>query len=282
MKAIKETKETNKVSEPIETNKVFELIDYLIKNIENIKKYEKLMKQYDRLRDEMRYLEPANALEDDTKYKEKEKEFDVLLVKWDEIKKPYNDKINSFEFNRYYFQKDLKSILNKWIKNIIEKEDAEIKKNALNEIREYKDKFTMLQTDLIIKFMRHLNFDFYDLDYVLNGSTIYDDVGFFSKYIQPKYSGLSKALQDYLKGANDEVIESIIDNKQLPHGATKPQWIKKADAVRFGKYVGLEYSQLRELFDNNVKANDKPNDIDNNNEIRNILSQHKVPQAEQE
>ena len=268
-----------------EQNKVFELIDFLFENIEKIKTFQKFMEKYDTLNDEMKYLKPKNELLDDAEYQKKKKEFDDFLITWNRIKKTYNDKINSFEFSkRYSFKSEFESILNGWIENIIEKGDAESKNNALKEIRIYKSKFKALQTEIIRKFTWHLSFStqFDDLDYILNGSIIHNDEGFFSKYIQPKYSGLSKALQGYLEGVNDEVIESIIDEHKLPQGADKPKWKRKADGARFGKYVGLENRQLRELFNNDIRTNNIPPDANRNSEIRNILLRYKVPQAKQE
>lgn len=123
---------------------------------------------------------------------------------------------------------------------------------------------------------------FSGLECILIGNSFYG-IGFFNQYIQPKYSGLSKALATYLEGATDEVIESIIDEHKLPQGAVKPKWKSNADGARFGKYVGLSYSQLRELFDNNVRANNLPktNGIDRKNDIQYILMKYKVPQAKQ-
>lgn len=272
-----------------EKNKVFELIDYLFENIEKIKTYQKIFEKHDTLRTEIRNLEPKNELEDDTEYREKKKELNELITKWNEIKKPYSNKIDSFDFiNKYNgrcFKDGFVSILTTWIKNITENGSAENKKDALKEIRDYRDKFEALQTDLITEFMRHLGFYFLfdDLERILNGNS-FDGVGFFNQYVQPKYSGLSKALQDYLEGANDEVIESIIDEHKLPQGAEKPKWKSNADGARFGKYVGLSYSQLRELFDNNIRANNlpKPNGINRKNGIELILMKYKVPQKKQE
>lgn len=272
-----------------EKNKVFELIDYLFENIEKIKTYQKLMEKYDTLRNEVDYLKPKNELEDDTEYQKKKKELDDFLIRWKKIIKPYSNKIDSFEFidkyDRHLFKNDLDNILTTWIKNITENGSVENKKDALKEIRVYKDKFKVLQTDLITKFMWHLGFSFLldDLKCILNGNS-FDGVGFFNQYIQPKYSGLSKELQPYLDGANDEVIESIIDEHKLPQGADKPKWKSNADGARFGKYVGLSYRQMRDLFDNNVRANNLPktNGIDRKDVIQHILMRHKVPQAKQE
>lgn len=271
-----------------ENNKVFELIDYLFNNIEKIKTYQKLMEKYDTLNNEVDYLKPKNLLLDDTEYQKKKKEFDEFCIRWEKIIKPYSNKIDSFEiidkYDRGSFKNDLENILTTWIKNITENGSAENKKDALKEIRVYRDKFKALQTDLITKFMWYLGFStlFSGLECILIGNSFYG-IGFFNQYIQPKYSGLSKALATYLEGATDEVIESIIDEHKLPQGAVKPKWKSNADGARFGKYVGLSYSQLRELFDNNVRANNLPktNGIDRKNDIQYILMKYKVPQAKQ-
>lgn len=272
-----------------ENNKVFELIDYLFNNIEKIKTYQKLMEKYDTLRTEIDNLKPKNELEDDTEYQKKKKEFNEFITTWNKIKEPYSNKIDSFEiidkYDRGLFKNDLENILTTWIKNITENGSAENKKDALKEIRDYRDKFKALQTDLITEFMWHLGFSilFSDLECILNGNS-FDGVGFFNQYIQPKYSGLSKALQDYLEGATDDVIESIIDEHKLPQGAVKPKWKSNADGARFGKYVGLSYSQLRGLFDNDIRANNLPKTkgIDSNNYIQPILMRFKVPKEKQE
>jgi len=270
-----------------ENNKVFELIDYLFENIEKIKTYQKLMEKYDTLNNEVDYLKPKNLLLDDTEYQKKKKEFDEFCISWKKIIKPYSNKIDSFEiidkYDRGLFKNDLENILTTWIKNITENGSAENKRDALKEIRVYRDKFKALQTDLITKFMFHVGYSilFSDLECILIGNS-FDGIGFFNQYIQPKYSGLSKALEPYLEGATDDVIESIIDEHKLPQGADKPKWKRNADGARFGKYVGLENRQLRELFNNDIRTNNIPPDANRNNEIRNILLRYKVPQAKQE
>lgn len=73
-----------------------------------------------------------------------------------------------------------------------------------------------------------------------------------------KYNRLASDLEPYLKGATGEILESIIDDKRLPEGAEKPKWKKLTDAKRFGDYFGFTPKQLRDLFDNNIRSNNKP------------------------
>ena len=253
-----------------EQNKVFELIDFLHSKKDNIitGHYKVAQVFYDKIN--LAYsLKPKHALEDDTAYKEALKEKKNATMNFDRVSKTYKDKFNELGFEQLTTYKSVFSnIFDEWEKGTTNRNEA------LNQLRECRNKFNDLQDEKIICFLNRVYSLFFDdLCYILNEK--------FNLYLKPKYSGLSKALQGYLEGVNDEVIESIIDEHKLPQGADKPKWISKADGARFGKYVGLSYSQLRELFDNDIRANNLPthNGIDRKDVIKHILSQHKVPQA---
>ncbi len=259
-----------------EQNKVFELIDFLHSKKDNIitGHYGVAFDYYNK-KHLYHSLKPKHKFEDDTAYREAFKDAENAQAKYDKVLKTYNDRLSELSFELpypYTYRYVFNEIFDKWENSTSNKDEA------MKHLRECRNKFNDLQDEKIIYFLNaSLPFCFFsDLCNTLKDR--------FETYIQPKYSGLSKALQDNLEGANDEVIESIIDKHKLPHGADKPQWKSNADGARFGKYVGLSYSQLRELFDNDVRANNLPktNGIDRNDVIQHILMRYKVPRSKQE
>lgn len=257
-----------------ENNKVFELIDYLFERKGKIENYYKIVKKHKLSWRDAHSKKPKHKLADETEYKEALNTANEVSENLNRISKQYHDKLNVLSFEHGYssYKSQIKSIIEAWINDI----GYSQKNEAIELLKTYRIKFNELQTENIILFLEYCLFPFFfdDLSYILNET--------FDKYLEPKYSGLSKALEPYLEGASDDVIESIIDEHKLPHGAVKPKWKRNADGARFGKYVGLENRQLRELFDNDIRTNNIPPDANRNNEIRNILLRYKVPQAKQE
>lgn len=280
------TAQTAPITAEQPTNKVFELVDYLKQNEQKIKSWEASIKKFMNISSEKYLLEPKNNLEDDTAYRAKEREFyqhqknlqqPVLKDALDKLK---TDVIN-FGFN---------SSDNGTYKNIIEKEFTNWEKNINSHNRMQENaKLTKCKAnfyslpheaiDVLFWYLGNsLNTFYYDLQFVLTGDN--SDDGMFKRYGASKYKGIANDLSPYLSGATDEVIEFIIDLKTLPKGANKPKWHRLANAYRFGKYIGLTNAELRGLFDNNVRGNDKPKDGTPDN-IAPILQKYKVMKAQE-
>lgn len=78
-----------------------------------------------------------------------------------------------------------------------------------------------------------------------------------------KYTGIANKLSKWITGADDEVLESIIINKNVPDGKKKPEWKgRAADAHRFRYWIGDTEATMIKCFNglnkNNFKRNGAP------------------------
>lgn len=81
--------------------------------------------------------------------------------------------------------------------------------------------------------------------YILNIEDNIED----SVPIEKEYSGIANALREYIRGASDNDLATIINTKSLPQGASKKEWIgKKVDAHRFRERIGMKTSQWNKCF----------------------------------
>lgn len=72
------------------------------------------------------------------------------------------------------------------------------------------------------------------------------------------YEGIADALKNYVRGASDADLQTIIDHKALPIGATTKEWIgKEADAHRFCFMYGISNSAFKKCFGKEIKAGNK-------------------------
>ena len=70
----------------------------------------------------------------------------------------------------------------------------------------------------------------------------------FDKHLGKKYNDLSNDLKPFLERYDADVIESIIDSKQLPYGAEKPIWKRQADAHVFSDNFKIAVKDMNEMF----------------------------------
>ena len=84
----------------METNKVFELVEYLYSQRENITSYKKVVEKGKRLGNELYSLKPKSPLADDTLYNKKQKELDehVANSKALEFLEKHRNKITELGF----------------------------------------------------------------------------------------------------------------------------------------------------------------------------------------
>lgn len=249
----------NKQTETMQpSNKVFDLVQFLYDNKDNIKSWEETFEKLNTLRNECDNLKPKTKFENDTKYLEKKRELETKEKNSQQIFDSVIFKDFSLMVNNFSFQ-EFESITTHWGNNI---NDAN---EALKQIKRCRQNYLALPTEAIrLLFYHGTSYcDFlHHLEYHLMGSA--SDKGLFARYLPAddlhKYNGLASDLKPYLSGATDEIIESIIDDKRLPEpdGAEKPKWKKLTDAKRFGNYFGFTNEQLRDLFDNDIRSNNKP------------------------
>lgn len=244
------------------SNKVFDLVQFLFDNKDNIKSWEETFEVLITLRKECDNLKPKTKFENDTKYLEKKRELETKEKNSQQIFegkkiKEIVSKIEGFGFEFNNYKHEFQSITEHWYNNITDANEA------LEQLKRCRRNYLALPKNAVERLFYYVPnklFFLSDLDYHLMGST--SDKGLFAKYIpayEPnKYNGLASDLEPYLKGATGEIIESIIDDKRLPDGAEKPKWEKLTDAKRFGNYFGFTNEQLRDFFDNNIRSNNKP------------------------
>lgn len=246
------------------SNKVFDLVQFLYDNKDKIKSWEGAFGGLIALRVECDNLKPKNKFEKSTKYLEKKRELETQEKNTQQIFEGDNfkeivSKIEGFGFEFKYntYKREFQSITEHWYNNITDANEA------LEQLKKCKRNYLALPKNAVERLFYYVPnklFFLSDLDYHLMGST--SDKGLFARYLPAddlhKYNGLASDLEPYLKGATGEIIESIIDDKRLPDGAEKPKWKKLTDAVRFGKYFDFTNEQLRDLFDNNIRSNNKP------------------------
>ncbi|WP_418425444.1 hypothetical protein [Alistipes sp.] len=98
--------------------------------------------------------------------------------------------------------------------------------------------------------------------------------------IEKEYSGIANALREYIRGASDNDLATIINTKSLPQGASKKEWIgKKVDAHRFRERIGMKTSQWNKCFQlpqrqkltDNMKGQSTYKEKDGKCDILNIL-----------
>ena len=220
------------------SNIIFEWVDFLYENKDRIEGYDKTLNKIKALRNEAYSLKPKNAYLDDTAYKRKIKEGqDYFENSWLRIRKEYLDKFSELGFIEKYgtYKNSLKSILDTWNSELSDKSIVR------KQLTDCKKKYYQLQTDKIRLFYEEFNNEFFKcLDYVLTAT--------FDKVLDKKYQALADELEPYLEQYDANVIESIIDSKQLPYGTEKPIWRKQADAHAFRDYMEWELKDINRLF----------------------------------
>lgn len=255
------------------TNKVFELIDFLhSKKDAIIEGHYRVAYDYYKKKNLYHSLRPKHALADDTAYKEAFKDAENAQINYDNVLKTYKEKFYELDFeDRSFYKGVLSSMFDVWEKNMTKKSEA------INQLRECKDKFNDLQDEKVIYFLDRAYSPFFgDLCDVLSEK--------FDFYLEPKYSGLSEALQPYLEGASDAVMESIIDERKLPQGADKPIWKHQTDAHRFRSVFNWELKDLNRVFRyrndkgkiiDKTYSGRKSRKIEADNELKLILEKYK-------
>ena len=94
---------------------------------------------------------------------------------------------------------------------------------------------------------------------------------------QPQsYNGMAEALTKYVKGASDADLQTIIEHKTLPIGATVKEWVgAEADAHRFCHRYGLKNADFKKCFGKEIKAGNKKGiEMELNGSIWDIISQY--------
>ncbi len=253
------------------TNKIFDLIDCLLKNRDTIERYSKVIERKRNLENEVYRLKPKNQLEDDSAYEAKKRELDNFVENSEKAFSKimsYSEKIESLSFKMTFgtYKNDLTDILIKWLNSVTDKDEAK------KQLQDYRQKYKKLQSDKAQLFLTYLNGLFFsDLDFILKET--------FSTYLKNPYEGISLELKLFLENGTDEIIERIIVDKELPPDAQKPKWKRNVDAVRFGRHLGLSNRQLRDLFDNDVRSKNEPPENDKNDKIKPILQKYLIPET---
>lgn len=229
------------------SNAIFEWVNFLFENKSKIESYHLMLGRLKTLKEEINSLKPKNAYLDDTAYQRKLKEGnDYLTNHWLPIKKTYHDKFIELGFTdeRPTQIRTLRKILDTWNNKVTDK--AEVRK----QLAECKKKYNHLQTDKVKLF-----FDYYD-SYNNGFFSTLDEIltEMFDTVLGNKYQALADDLKPYLEQhypeSNCQVLESIIDRKQLPNWVKyKPIWTKQAHAIAFLDYMGWKPNEVKGLFD---------------------------------
>lgn len=221
----------------METNKVFELVEYLYIERERIASYKKILEKKRRLNNEAYSLKPKSPLAEDTLYKQKLREYEEYVTK-NKVDRFLDEHVNKlselgFTFNGSYMQQ-IQNIITVWINNITDKVEAR------KQLTECKRKHDELQTEEVQFVLDCISVCFFDLNYILKEV--------FDKHLGKKYNDLSSDLKPYLERYDADVIESIIDYKRLPQGAEKPIWKRQADAHVFSKCFKIDMKEMNKMF----------------------------------
>lgn len=225
------------------SNTIFEWVNFLFENKSKIDTYDRVIAKHKRLWREAHSLKPKHPLLDDTAYQRKLKEAQEHSEVWEKLSKPYLDKFIELGFVEKYgsYKNSLQDILDKWVKYSTD--------NAISieQLKECKKKYKHLQNGKVKSFIDYNIIDFFDsLDVVL--TEMFDTV------LGNKYQALADDLEPYLeqhyKELNCQVLESIIEMKQLPIWVKyKPIWTKQAHAIAFLDYMGWKPNEVKGLFD---------------------------------
>lgn len=227
------------------SNIIFEWVDFLYQNKSNIESYDKVIDKYRRLWSEAHSLEPKHPLSDDTAYQKKLKEAREQTERLKSLQKKYFKKYTELGFEKYAElgldrptitqTYSFREILDEWVKKSTDKTKAR------EQLTDCKNKYNQLQTDNVQTFLALTFFFFFEyMGRALNE--------IFDKVLGNKYQALANELEPYLEQYDANVIESIIDSKQLPYGTEKPIWRKQADAHKFRDYMDWELKDINKLF----------------------------------
>ena len=227
------------------SNIIFEWVDFLYQNKSNIESYDKVIGKYRRLWSEAHSLKPKHPLSDDTAYQKKLKEAREQTEILKSLQKKYFKKYTELGFEKYaelgldrptiIQPYSFREILDEWVKKTTDKTKAR------EQLTDCKNKYNQLQTDNVQTFLSLTFFFFFEyMGRALNE--------IFDKVLDKKYQALADELEPYLEQYDANVIESIIDSKQLPYGAEKPIWRKQADAHVFKNYMKWGLKDINKLF----------------------------------
>ena len=227
------------------SNIIFEWVDFLYQNKSNIESYDKVIGKYRRLWSEAHSLKPKHPLSDDTAYQKKLKEAREQTEILKSLQKKYFKKYTELGFEKYaelgldrptiIQPYSFREILDEWVKKTTDKTKAR------EQLTDCKNKYNQLQTDNVQTFLSLTFFFFFEyMGRALNE--------IFDKVLGNKYQALADELEPYLEQYDANVIESIIDSKQLPYGAEKPIWRKQADAHVFKNYMKWGLKDINKLF----------------------------------
>lgn len=235
----------------METNKVFELVEYLYRERERIASYKKILEKKRRLNNEAYSLEPKSPLAEDTLYKQKLREYEEYVTKnkVDRFLDEHRNKISELGFtlnsikttelgytiHRYNYRQQIQDIITVWLNNITDKVEAR------KQLAECKRQYNELQTEEVQFVLDWIDGEFF---YVLNDELKET----FDRHLGKKYNDLSSDLKPYLEHFDADVIESIIDYKRLPQGAEKPIWRRQADAHVFSKCFNIDIKEMNKMF----------------------------------
>lgn len=268
----------------METNKVFELVEYLYSERRELATYKRVIDKVRRLRNEVYSLKPKSPLSDDTLYNRKQKELDeyVACSKIHEFSEKHRNKISELGFTlnsikttelgytlRWHsYRQEFKNVIDNWADNATDKDGAR------KQLTECKRQYNELQTEEVKFVLDWIDGEFF---YVLNDELKET----FDRHLGKKYNDLSSDLKPYLERYDADVIESIIDYKRLPQGTEKPIWKRQADAHRFSKHFNIDTKDMNKMFlfrdsKGNLKDNLRPNSESksSNSEFSNVLSKY--------
>lgn len=235
----------------METNKVFQLVEYLHGERRGLATYKRVIDKVRSLRNEVDSLKPKSPLSDDTLYNRKQKELDeyVACSKVDKFTDNHRNKISELGFTlnsikttelgytirwRSYRQ-EFKNVIDNWADNATDKVEAR------KQLAECKRQYNELQTEEVQFVLDWIGGEFF---YVLNDELKET----FDRHLGKKYNDLSNDLKPYLERFDADVIESIIDYKRLPQGAEKPIWRRQADAHVFSKCFKIDMKEMNKMF----------------------------------
>ena len=235
----------------METNKVFQLVEYLYNERSNLATYKKVAEKVRRLRNEVYSLKPKSPLSDDTLYNRKQKELDeyVACSKIHEFSEKHRNKISELGFTlnsikttelgytlRWHsYRQEFKNVIDNWADNATDKDGAR------KQLTECKRQYNELQTEEVKFVLDWIDGEFF---YVLNDELKET----FDRHLDKKYKYLSTELVPFLERYDADVIEGIIDYKRLPQGAEKPIWKRQADAHVFSKYFNIDIKEMNKMF----------------------------------
>lgn len=223
----------------METNKVFELVEYLYSERRELATYKRVIDKVNWLGNEACSLKPKSPLSDDALFNKKRKELDEYVAnsKVDKFIDNHRNKISElgFTLGSGIYKSEFQNIITAWLNNITDKVEAR------KQLAECKRQYNELRTEevqFVLEWISGVFFD--DLNYILRET--------FDRHLGKKYNDLSNDLKPYLEHFDADVIESIIDYKRLPQGAEKPIWRRQADAHVFSKCFKIDMKEMNKMF----------------------------------